>query len=399
MRRSAIITGESDGQLWGLGSALRMERQLGTLGVDVIAAPDALAADCERLLAINAAFLFEVRTFRLLLEHERAVLVSTDTQDVAAVVGPPDQAASLVALCAAENDVPEGFTVLTIEDLSPYDDHLRRTEPPLLRDTRGADPTALESELYGNAYKGITDFVTKWWWPRPARHLVRWCAQLQVSPNAVTITGLVLVVLATLCFAAGWFVSGLALGWIMTLLDTVDGKLARVTVQSSRLGHALDHGMDIIHPPFWYVYWGIGLGASPGLDAVAGISISTLNAAVVAGYVGGRAIEGLFHALGSCSMFAWRPLDAYFRLVTARRNPCLVILTAGVAVGRPELGFLGVVTWTLLSTALMLLRLVYAAVVRLRSGPLQSWLSNPDRAARDHAAAFARFSATRAAYD
>jgi phosphatidylglycerophosphate synthase len=47
----------------------------------------------------------------------------------------------------------------------------------------------------------------------------------------------------------------------MTLLDTVDGKLARVTVASSKFGHVLDHGVDIVHPPFWYLAWGLGLGA------------------------------------------------------------------------------------------------------------------------------------------
>ncbi len=49
------------------------------------------------------------------------------------------------------------------------------------------------------------------------------------------------------------------MGWLMTFLDTVDGKLARVTVTSSRLGDVLDHGLDIIHPPLWYIAWGVGL--------------------------------------------------------------------------------------------------------------------------------------------
>jgi hypothetical protein len=79
---------------------------------------------------------------------------------------------------------------------------------------------------------------------------------------------------------------------------------------------------------------------------------------VAGGYVAGRLIEVAFHQLGRCGIFAWRPFDAWFRLVTARRNPCLVILTIGTLAGRPELAFVGVVAWTVASTAILFLRLL-----------------------------------------
>ena len=58
----------------------------------------------------------------------------------------------------------------------------------------------------------------------------------------------------------GVFALGLLAAWLMTFLDTVDGKLARVSLQSSKLGHWMDHGLDIIHPPIWYWCWAQGLG-------------------------------------------------------------------------------------------------------------------------------------------
>jgi phosphatidylserine synthase len=253
----------------------------------------------------------------------------------------------------------------------------------------------LEGLLYGNAYKGVTDFVTKWWWPRPARVIVGWCARLGVTPNMVTLAGLALVIAATFAFYYGAYALGLACGWIMTLLDTVDGKLARVSVSSSRVGHVLDHGIDIVHPPFWYVAWGLSLGVGP----VMRVPVEPLCWMVVGGYVAGRLIEAAFHQLGHCSLFAWRPFDAWFRLVTARRNPSLVILTVCLAAGRADLGFAGVVAWTLASSAIALLRLLYAAGVRLHSGqPLDSWLKDSARAEREHPLAWRTFSATRGAY-
>jgi phosphatidylglycerophosphate synthase len=181
----------------------------------------------------------------------------------------------------------------------------------------------------------------------------------------------------------------------MTLLDTVDGKLARVSVASSRVGHVLDHGIDIVHPPFWYVAWGLGLGAGEA----AGLPVESLCWMVVGGYVAGRLIEAAFHQLGHCSLFAWRPFDAWFRLITARRNPCLVILTLGLAAGRADLAFAGVVAWTLASSGIAFLRLAYAGGVRLRSGrPLDSWLKDSARAEREHPLSWRTFSATRGAY-
>jgi phosphatidylglycerophosphate synthase len=285
--------------------------------------------------------------------------------------------------------------ILSPAELAGYDRNLRKTSPPLLEPVTPDRRAELQALLYGNAYKGITDFVTKWWWPRPARTIVGWCARLGVTPNMVTLFGFLLVLAATFAFYRGAFALGLACGWLMTLLDTVDGKLARVSVASSRVGHILDHGIDLVHPPFWYIAWGLGLGVTHA----AGMPVELLCWLVGAGYVAGRLIEAAFHQLGDCGMFAWRPFDAWFRLVTARRNPCLVILTLGTAAGRADLAFIGVVGWTLASSAIALLRLLYAAGVRWRSGqPLDSWLKDSARAAREHPLAWRTFSATRGAY-
>ena len=106
----------------------------------------------------------------------------------------------------------------------------------------------------------------------------------------------------------------------------------------------------------------------------------------------------MFSLLGDCSIFTWRPFDAWFRLVTARRNPCLILLTVSWAIGRPDWGFIAVTTWTALTTAIMLLRLVQAGIVRVTGGPLRSWLSEEGVADGPHARSFAIFGATRGAY-
>ena len=291
--------------------------------------------------------------------------------------------------------VPADFKVVTPATLGGYDLMLRRAEPPLLEPSSEDNRQALEDKLYGSSYKGITDLVTKWLWPRPAKKGVRFCVAAGLTPNMVTAIGIALMLAACGLFYEGYFIGGLAAGWFMTYLDTVDGKLARVTVQSSKSGHALDHGMDIIHPPFWYVLWGMALVEA---SMPFGLDRADMYWLIALGYVFGRVAEQSFHLLGDTAMFTWQPFDAWFRLITARRNPCLIILTAACLAGRPDWGFIGVTLWTVATTAVLILRLLQGIVARVRHGPLHSWLADREAAARRYPKSYQIFTSTRSAY-
>lgn len=395
MRWVAHAVGESPVELWGLSSRTRLARQLASVGdVEWIDAPEHVPADAHALI-VRADHLFETRALAALAERGQAVLRRSGDQLPVAAWVPGERAAQAAALLRGELDaIPPGLEVVEPSDLGCYDPKLRRAETPLVAPIDAENRANLEATLYGNAYKGITDLVTKWLWPRPARHAVRFCARAGITPNAVTACGAALMVLASWAFLEGAYALGLLAAWVMTFLDTVDGKLARVTVSSSRLGHYLDHGIDLLHPPFWYVFWGMGLAS---FEPVFGLDRAALYWIIVAGYLGGRAAEGLFHLLGDCSIFTWRPFDSYFRLVTARRNPCLIVLTAAAILGEPGWGLVGVAAWTALTTLVLLARLLQGVVARMREGPLDSWLSEGPGHGR-HARAYATFSATRTAY-
>ncbi len=130
-----------------------------------------------------------------------------------------------------------------------------------------------------------------------------------------------------------------------------------------------------------------------------GLSLEQMNWAIIIAYVSGRVVEGLFPLLGNCEIFTWRPIDAWFRLVTARRNPCMILLTLSVLAGRPDWGFIAVTFWTVLTTVILNLRLAYAAVIRLRHGPLSSWLSDDDVATGPNARSYAVFGSTTVSHE
>ena len=146
-------------------------------------------------------------------------------------------------------------------DLPSLRQNLKKRDAPYVLPISRNSRCNLESELFERSYKGVTDFVTKWLWPTPAFWAVRFCIRAGLQPNHITLLSLLFAVLAGVAFSYGFYGLGLVMGWFMTFLDTVDGKLARVTVTSSRFGDVLDHGLDIIHPPLWYIAWGMGLSA------------------------------------------------------------------------------------------------------------------------------------------
>ena len=97
--------------------------------------------------------------------------------------------------------------------------------------------------------------------------------------------------------------------------------------------------------------------------------------ALVAGYAVQRLIEGVFIVRFGIHIHVWRPADSRFRLVTARRNPNMVILVAALAAGRPDVGIVAVAAWTLLSCLFHLVRLLQAWLERGRGRLIESWLA------------------------
>lgn len=390
-------------KIWGLDTGQRLRRQLNEIcktgkdGLEKVCWLEQHAdlPETGRILLFNGNFVFENRTIEGLLATPNCILKYTD-KVAAAFVDARFSTKTLACMQDQGSGFPEDLAVITSSDLKAFDSNLRRSTRPLLEPVSEERKGQLENKLYGNAYRGITDLVTKFVWPRPAKQAVHVCASLGLTPNMVTTIGLLLVIAACFLFYYQHYAWGLLAGWIMTYLDTVDGKLARVTINSSKFGHLYDHLIDLIHPPIWYIIWG---GSLVGFGGVLGLSFSQMSWAIVIAYLSGRIVEGLSELLGSCNIFTWRPFDAWFRLITARRNPCMILLTLSLLAGRPDWGFIAVTFWTVFTTIVLNLRLAYAAIYRLKHGPLNSWLSEEDVATGPNARSYAIFGATTVSYD
>ena len=98
-------------------------------------------------------------------------------------------------------------------------------------------------------------------------------------------------------------------------------------------------------------------------------------AVIVGGYVVQRLIEGAFIVRFGMHIHVWRRFDSRFRLITARRNPNMVILLASLIVARPDWGLVAVAGWTLISLAVHAIQLAQAMATRASGRPIVSWLA------------------------
>jgi phosphatidylglycerophosphate synthase len=342
-----------------------------------IAAKERIAARSENggpALLVNRKFVFDPVWLREFANRPACVLTLGGEPAIAHCLD-REQRDLVARAMESETAMPayDGLTLVpheTIENLAVPE--LRKREQPFLMPLDPSTVRAAERASYFGAYKGVTDLLTKYLWPEWALVLTRLCARLGISPNTVSVVGGIFCVLAMILFWHGHYWLGMAVGLVFMVLDTVDGKLARCTITSSWLGNILDHGLDLIHPPFWWWAWLVGLPAyGRPLDPH---YARNLLLVVLVGYVVQRLVEAVFMRRFHMHIHVWQRIDSQFRLITARRTPTMVNLFCSMLVARPDLGFVAMAWWTALSFLFHLVRIVQAFIAEARGGAVRSWL-------------------------
>jgi phosphatidylglycerophosphate synthase len=361
-RPSIALIGANVTKLWGMTQEERVRRIAAKADRPLGVVPQ------QSALLAHADFAWDPAWLVIMDENPDAVvtvggkpILASPTKNVAAIADmmAKGEAVPLVQIAYEGNP---GF----------YNKKLRKVELPFLTKLVPDSVKDIERASYFGAYKGVTDVLTKYLWPELALLLTRLAARLGITPNMVTAMGALFNVLAMVAFWQGSYGIGIALGFVFMVFDTVDGKLARCTITSSGWGEFFDHGIDLVHPPFWWWAWGMGLSVW-GL-ALSQIDFVAVMAAIVIGYVVQRLIEGVFIARFGMDMHVWARIDSQFRLITARRNPNMVILFFALLMGRPDIGLLLVAWWTVISCAFHAVRLVQALFKRSKGHTVQSWM-------------------------
>lgn len=107
--------------------------------------------------------------------------------------------------------------------------------------------------------------------------LVRLFARTPLTPNAITLIGFLITLASAVPLAQGGYrmtLLGALLQWLGSLLDAVDGKIARLKGQTSPFGSWLDVGLD-------FVYYALLFGAlAAGLMAGGNVALARFSLAL-----------------------------------------------------------------------------------------------------------------------
>ena len=374
------IIGEGSETIFGLTTSHRLKRQFAHAGVSAEISRDAAVSRNGPIIIVRGDAVIDQPLIPILAKRPNLMLVSDAAKD-----------ARPLAVCVHGSDTDEAIKILHGDGPPPdrlkllvrspgdlgaaFWKGLRKREVPYAGAVNVENRRTIEWRLFMGTYKGATDFVTKHIWPRPAFHVTRMLAATSATPNMVTTASAVCTMIAFGLFLNGHFMTGLAAAWLMTFLDTVDGKLARTTLTSSKSGNIFDHGIDLIHPPFWYAAWAYGV-------VVAGTGFSQQSpwlwlGIVIAGYILQRLMEGIAIKWLGLEIHIWRPIDTFFRQITARRNPNLALLTLFTVIARPAWGLMAVAVWTAVCVVLHGIQLGQAFSAKRATGTLESWMSAP----------------------
>ena len=363
-----IPVGTNPIRIFGLDAEERAGRLAENAGYERARA----AAAGNPAIVANLAFAWDPAWLRMIGSRPASILLFRG-EPVLAHVPDSSTAGAVQRAMTGEGGSLEGLERIDAETSEVSYDELRKRERPFVLPLKADTIEAVERAAYDASYKGVTDALTLYLWRKPAFYLTRWAAEAKLTPNTVTAVGAALCLLAFFYFWFGNYWLGVIAGFAFMVLDTVDGKLARCTGASSKWGEAFDHGIDLIHPPFWYWAWAHGLDRygtplEPVYEAM-------LVAAIVGGYVAQRLIEGLFIARFNMHIHVWQAVDSKFRLVTARRNPNMVLLVGALLLGRPDIGLELVALWTILSLIFHAVRFAQAEARAYRGEPVTSWLA------------------------
>ena len=192
------ICHESDIRLWGLTSQERLGRMLDRLGSYEVLTDIRSLPTGSSVLILRGDFVFDARVLQS-LSNEQNVMLKLQTGECAVSVAAHIEAS--VALSVVQGMQAEqcaemsNIRSVTLEDLSgSFSNELRKADRPYVLPIREDTQTLLEKYLFSGSYKGVTDLVTKFCWPVPARWATRLCAVSGISPNQVTFFSLGLVI-------------------------------------------------------------------------------------------------------------------------------------------------------------------------------------------------------------
>ncbi len=211
-----------------------------------------------------------------------------------------------------------------INTIDTYIRFLRKSYAPiLLRVNQATNLRHLENDLYDKTFKSGLEWIAIYGYKIPVRGLTRFFAKTTITPNQITTFAIACRFAAIPVIASSWMPLGFALAVIFIVLDSLDGKLARLTFRLSDAADWIDHSTSMPARIAWYLAmaWHFSDGDLFAAIATWGLAGAALQ---VFDEINWLLIKRKFHK----SLFDFSPLDSSVHLFTARKNDMFFMLLA-----------------------------------------------------------------------
>jgi phosphatidylglycerophosphate synthase len=347
-------------------------RQRTKAGVTVGEVSDCLAtmntSRGERLLVIFGNCYCDVRLLRALSEAQRdSVLIDSDPPAVIAPLWKGRAEGFCAALLSSEWLSGKDRDCFLMEEFAAdlatdriaavdaarqaaYLPDMRRSVRPILFLAPSPENRPLaERVLRDTTQKGVLDFpalvhapIEKW--------IVSHLSRTSITPNQITLANAVLGISVTLLYALGHLWMGALLALMVGILDGVDGKLARLKAQTTRIGKG-EHALDYCIEMSWWVALARHFQTS-GQVRYAYAILSVFFAFDVLQRLAKWSVElRLGRRMDDVSRF-----DRVLRYIAGRRNIYTWLFTFCLLIGMPAVGFILVCSWGTATAAIHIFR-------------------------------------------
>ena len=212
-----------------------------------------------------------------------------------------------------------------------------------------------QHQLIDAAQKGSLDFPAMVHAPIE-NFLVSHLCRTAITPNQLTAITNIAAWGATFLFATGRLGWGTILALVVGVLDGLDGKQARVKIETSKFGK-LEHWFDALFENSWWIALAYHLQSSGRLPAAFGYLALLIGAEAVAGLAKFSVIRACGRTLDEIGDF-----NRLVRLVGGRRNTYVWIFALGILFGAPAQAFKIIAWWGAVTAAIQVPRAILAVL-------------------------------------
>jgi phosphatidylglycerophosphate synthase len=250
-----------------------------------------------------------------------------------------------------KNKIDNG--IISAVDAAAVNDYIgsmrRHVRPFCFRAPRAEYRGLAQRIILDSAQNGTLDFPAYVHAPIENAIVSRLC-RTRITPNQITIAGLVIGCGATAAFVVGRGGLGILAALIFGVVDGLDGKLSRVKIETTKRGE-WEHHVDTFVENSWWGAIAFHLWQAGQLPSAFYFLALLIVSHVLDGFGKRRAHRATGRRLDDVA-----PFDRAFRLVAARRNVYVWLLACGFLINALPQTYVFICGWAAVTAAVHLLR-------------------------------------------